>query len=243
MILRSQFYQNYLLNLLKRFECVRKSWSFLFENTHFMNMVRDSPFHYHNASLLLHRKTSMSKLYSFYERFENRAKLNLPNPFQEGIETLYRLHHFNILNLGGINDFICVNCHLIDDNFKHDVRVALWNPTTDEFKVIPHSSAKFQPFVANVSDDVINFHSVGHAHGFGYDSVTNDYKMISYVMFSAPRLFPSKGYVPLGYTSLESFWEIFSLRNNSWRKLDVVMPTSYGVTDKGKVYMNGVCHW
>jgi len=47
--------------------------------------------------------------------------------------------------LGGINDFICVNCHLIDDNFKHDVRVALWNPTTDEFKVIPHSSARFQP--------------------------------------------------------------------------------------------------
>jgi len=67
--------------------------------------------------------------------------------------------------------------------------------------------------------------------------------MISYVMFSAPQLFPSKGYVPLGDTSLESFWEIFSLRNNSWRKLDVVMPTSYGVTDKGKVYMNGVCHW
>lgn len=44
------------------------------------------------------------------ERFENKAKLNLPNPFQEETETRYRLHHFNILNLGGINDFICVNC-------------------------------------------------------------------------------------------------------------------------------------
>jgi molecular chaperone HtpG len=48
------------LKSLKRFECVRKSWSSLFENPHFMNMVRDyflsdSSFSYHNASLLLHR--------------------------------------------------------------------------------------------------------------------------------------------------------------------------------------------
>jgi F-box interacting protein len=90
---------------------------------------------------------------------------------------------------------------------------------------------------------VINFHSFGHAHGFGYDPVTNDYKIISRVLFTAPQLFPSKGYVSLGDTSLESFWEIYSLRSNSWRKLDVLMPTSYPLTDKAKVYMNGVCHW
>lgn len=125
---------------------------------------------------------------------------------------------------------------------KIDIRVALWNPTTDEFKVIPHSSAKFQPFAANVSGDVINFDSFGH-DGFGYDPITYDYKMISHVLSTPPQLFPHSGYVPLGDTSLEPFWEIYSLRSNSWRKFDIVMSTSYGVTDKAKVYMNGMCHW
>lgn len=126
---------------------------------------------------------------------------------------------------------------------KIDIRVALWNPTTDEFKVIPHRSAKFQPFAANVSGDVINFHSFDHVHGFGYDPITYDYKMISHVLSTPPQLFPHNGYVPLGDTSLESFWEIYSLRSNSWRKFDIVMSTSYGVTDKAKVYMNGMCQW
>jgi len=179
-----------------------------------MNMVRDyflsnNSSCYHNASLFLHCRLQnifVSELYSFCgKRFENKAKYNLPNPFQEETETRYRLHHFNILNLGGINDFICVNCYLRDDNFKDDIRVALWNPTTDEFKVIPHSSTRFQPFAANVSGDVINFHSFGHVHGFGYDPVTYDYKMISHVLSTPPQLFPHNGYMPLGDTSLEPF--------------------------------------
>jgi len=82
------------------------------------------------------------------------AKLNLPNPFQ-GDETL---NHFENLNFGGIyDDFICVKCYL-KHNVKviPDVRFALWNPTMDEFKVIPHSPDMFQPFAASVSHDVIN---------------------------------------------------------------------------------------
>ena len=99
-------------------------------------------------------------------------------------------------------------------------------------------------------NDMINFHSSRHVHGFGYDPRTYDFKVISHVRFRAPRLNPRKGYVPLGDTSierfweisLEPFWEIYSLRSNSWRKLDVVMPTTYGNGIKMGVYMNGLCH-
>lgn len=236
---------------LKRFGCVRKSWSLLFENPFFMNMVRnnilsDDPSYHHNVSLMLMRGCPdkdlfMGVLYSFSgEKFENKAKLNLPNPFQEGSETPYRLHHFDILDLGGFNDFICVKCNL-RHNYKYDVRFALWNPITDEFKVIPHSSNRIHPFGANASHDVINFHSSSYVCGFGYDSRTNDYKMINYVMFLAP--FPRCiGYKPLGDTP-EPFWKIYSLRSNSWRKLDIVMPIPQFFSTKDKVYMNGICHW
>ncbi|AES99094.2 F-box protein interaction domain protein [Medicago truncatula] len=115
---------------------------------------------------------------------------------------------------------------------------------TDKFKVIPHSPDMFQPFAADVNSDVINFHSSRDVHGFGYDMRTHDFKVISHVSFRAPRLNPRKGFVALGDTSIERFWEIYSLRSNSWRKLDVVMPTTtYGNGITMGVYLNGLCHW
>jgi F-box interacting protein len=39
---------------------------------------------------------------------------------------------------------------------------------------------------------------------------------------------------------LVSFWEIYSLNNNLWRKIDESMPLYY---DNKDVYMDGVSHW
>ncbi|MCI11651.1 F-box family protein, partial [Trifolium medium] len=47
-------------------------------------------------------------------------------------------------------------------------------------------------------------------------------------------------------SSYETFWEIYSLRSNSWSKLDVNIPNrNYYYTLKRRigVYTNGVCHW
>ncbi|AET00944.1 putative F-box domain-containing protein [Medicago truncatula] len=245
---------------LKRFGCVRKSWSLLFENPFFMNMVRtnllsDDPSYHHNVSLMLLRQNLYGDiytrvLYSFSgEKFENTAKLILPNPFQEGSETPYRFYRFEIFDFGGFNDFICVKCFLRSkytpaSKYESYARFALWNPTTEEFKVIPHSPNRIQPFAANGSHDVINFYSFSYACGFGYDSRTDDYKMINYVMFLAPPSYECIGYKPLGDTP-EPFWKIYSLRSNSWRKLDVVMPLpiKHFSSTRDKVYMNGMCHW
>ncbi|AES70079.2 putative F-box associated interaction domain-containing protein [Medicago truncatula] len=40
----------------------------------------------------------------------------------------------------------------------------------------------------------------------------------------------------------KSFFEIYSLQSDSWRKLDLDMPTRHLNTDS-EVYFNGVCHW
>ncbi|KAK2431836.1 F-box/kelch-repeat protein [Trifolium repens] len=235
---------------LKRFGCVDKSWSLLFENPHFMNMYRNNflsrdASYCHNASFLLQRQIPnrfTCDLHSLSgERFENRVKLDLPDPFQDD---LYRLHHFDILNVSSTNDFICVDCHLRHNNNLHK-RVALWNPTTDEFKVIPQSPIMIRPFATNASHDVINFLAFNHVYGFGYDRVIDDYKVLHQVNFLAPRLFRERGYVPLGDISLEPepVWEIYSLRNNSWRKLDIVMPENGGIASEAIVSFDGMCHW
>ncbi|XP_012575126.1 F-box protein CPR1-like [Cicer arietinum] len=74
-------------------------------------------------------------------------------------------------------------------------------------------------------------------HGFGYDHVRDDYKVIRQLDFFVD----SQANVPceadVGFAPM---WEIYSLRSNSWRKLDVDMP--YCTMDNG-VYMDAFCYW
>ncbi|KAK2377998.1 F-box/kelch-repeat protein [Trifolium repens] len=249
------------LKSLKRFGCVRKSWSLLLENPNFMDMFRNNFLskdnsYCHNASFLLQRThENENDFHSLSgERFENMVKLVIPDPFQDDIYRLndFRIlnvrHFFNIVNVSSTNDFICLYCHIRCYN-KRDKRVALWNPTTDEFKVIPKSPVMFKPFATHVvSHDVINFWVHENVLGFGYDRVIDDYKVLHQVSFVTPRLFRERegGYVPLGDISLEPepVWEIYSLRSNSWRKLDIVMPATCGlIAREAKVSIDGMCHW
>jgi hypothetical protein len=66
------------LKSLKRFGCVRKSWSLLFDNDHFMNMFRNNFISYHHSyyddtSLMLSTLTDFYSLSG--DNFENIVKL------------------------------------------------------------------------------------------------------------------------------------------------------------------------
>jgi len=69
---------------LKRFGCVHKSWSLLFDNPYFMIMysnnllTRDHPY-YHDVSVLLHQTFTPFDGYYYDERFENMNKLDWPS--------------------------------------------------------------------------------------------------------------------------------------------------------------------
>ncbi|XP_004514098.1 F-box protein CPR1-like [Cicer arietinum] len=106
-------------------------------------------------------------------------------------------------------------------------KCVFWNPAIDEFKVIPPSLFEYVPY----HDTMMNF------HGFGYDHVRDDYKFIRQLDF----FLDCDAYVPcdepVGFAPM---WEIYSLRSNSWRKLDVDMP--FCMSDD-EVYMDGFCHW
>jgi molecular chaperone HtpG len=83
-----------------------------------------------------------------------------------------------------------------------------------------------------------------YVHGFGYDHVINDYKVIRYVeLFIHVDAEENISLDWLEDLDCGYLWEIYSLRSNTWRKLHVDMPDSlfYGVGTQ--VYMNGVCHW
>jgi molecular chaperone HtpG len=221
------------LKSLKRFECVHKSWSLLFENTHFMNMFRNnflsSNRHYYDGSPLLLKVATwphyqqLQVLYTLSgDRFKNMVKLDFSNPFDDKT-------YIDLFGFGSINGIILLHQYC---GYKH----VLWNPATQKFKLLPLSLVD-----SYVPDDVkrsLTF--VSYLHGFGYDFVTDDYKVIRYLFF--PDL-ETMHHRCLGNKYFDPLWEIYSLRSNSWRKLDVDMPPSLNITEGTHVYMDGVCHW
>jgi len=151
------------------------------------------------------------------EMFENSVKLDWPSPFEVDPEGIFIVG--SIVN--------CILC-LCQGNGRGDTtwiaqKVAMWNPSTEEFKVIPNGSFEhtilktFPP--GSVFEDLPVISTIVNIHGFGYDPITYDYKMIQYFGFfdDVEKHDPND----------ETLWQIYSLRNNSRRDLQVEMPNHF----------------
>ncbi|AES66346.1 F-box protein interaction domain protein [Medicago truncatula] len=188
------------LKSVNRFTCVSKSWTTLFENSYFMNMFSKymvSKYHlsYDEACLLLN--CQWRKLYLLSgERFENKVQLNWPDPFN-------RSYSYTYIFGSAINGTLCIN------NENHS-RIVLWNPATDESNIVPANKVRwYYGFVPNYT-----------IHGFGYDHVRDDYKIIQYVDYTGCFI------------------------DYCQEKLYVDMRKSYILSFIGiDAYLNGVCHW
>ncbi|XP_045827790.1 F-box/kelch-repeat protein At3g06240-like [Trifolium pratense] len=212
------------LKSLKRFACVRKSWSGLFNDPTFMTMYSKSfltkgQSYYDDKSLLLYMIVDGEDKYSLYslsgERFENRFKLDWRKCFLENQDDQLPVSWFEILGFVSINGTICLRggCNGVK-------KIILWNPTTNEFKVIPSSFCEHGNCLSHFS----------YNHLVGYDRVRDDYKVIQFTECTPCN--------PKDFS--KNFWEIYSLRSNSWRKIDVNMPNTYRYIEQ--VYMDGVTH-
>jgi molecular chaperone HtpG len=152
------------------------------------------------------------------DKFEKEVKLDPPTPFhiQEQIGRL------RILG-SSVNGTLCI--YDISDH----KRVLLWNPATDKVYVIPPNHLLPHGFCYHFC-----------LHGFGYDHVRDDYKVIRHVDYNVGTWYT--GDISITPLTPDPFWEIYSLRSNSWRKLDIQI-RSDGYPGGTEVYLNGVCHW
>ncbi|KEH16624.1 putative F-box domain-containing protein [Medicago truncatula] len=233
------------LKSLKRFSCVHKSWSRLFENPNFMNMYRNNVISSEDdGSCLLLQQTLPYPHYHSHmlyllsgERFENKVKLGSPTPFRKSDNPGFILGPV-------INGIVCL--------YQSGTNVVLWNPTNGEFKVLPESPTELEPSVRYEIE-------LERLHGFGYDSVSDDYKVIRHVQYElnlsdyenddsdfegdALSDYESDAVSLPTSMSRDDVWEIYSLRSNSWRKLDLDMPCGMRTSVGVYVYLNGACHW
>lgn len=214
------------LKSLKRFGCVCKTWALLFENPHFCSNFIYIPHSYDTSLLLYEVEESHDYSRSFYSlsgaRHENRVKLDFPNQYQE---------ENPFIDFYGC-DTITGTIFLTQGN-----TLVLWNPATHEFKTIPPSPVESLPPYREVSIGL---------HGFGYDHIKEDFKIIRYIQFTSissgrlERLHVRYEDVSWNEISYQPEWEIYSLRCNSWKKLDVNMPKRCNIGQFEPLYIDGM---
>ncbi|XP_074269135.1 F-box protein CPR1-like [Silene latifolia] len=125
-----------------------------------------------------------------------------------------------LLNVvGSCNGVICLSnapckCHYSNNIF-------LWNPSIRKSILLPRAN--------NVSTDVW----IGL--GFGFDSLTNDFKVVRLVYYKCPVTLNFKG---------PGIVEVYSLRSNSWRVVESFMP-KYQIHELGfsQCFVRGALHW
>ncbi|CAJ2664474.1 unnamed protein product [Trifolium pratense] len=207
---------------LKRFICARKSWSVLFENSDFLNKFRNNlvskSVPLYDDACFLFKRTMYGTTFSLgLGKDEIVLDLNLPSIFLDNGNQSTEI-------LGSaIDGIVCLY-----DCFNHTT-VVLWNPNTRKMKLVPPTPVK-----KYLPDGLESAYCL---HGFGYDCVQDDFKIILYVNCDL--------LVGEGEYDYDSFWEIYSLKSNSWRRLngDHTIPFLESGTKGLEVYLNGMCHW
>ncbi|KAK2394835.1 F-box/kelch-repeat protein [Trifolium repens] len=158
---------------LKRFSCVRKSWSHLFENAYFMNMFRNnvlskshSPYDDDDDDddacyIFKQLKGPVAWLFRTGDKFEKEIKLDPPPPF-----CIHQNDACICILSSAVDGILCIY------EWISDTMVVLWNPATNEVYAVP-------PYLPECLPNV-RVHFL--LHGFGYDHVSDDYKVIRFVL-------------------------------------------------------------
>ncbi|CAJ2632399.1 unnamed protein product [Trifolium pratense] len=120
-------------------------------------------------------------------------------------------------------------------------KLVLWSPSTDEFKVIPNGSIEHLILKASPPGTVLEelpiIPTFVAIHGFAYDPVTDEYKLIRRSGFSRDL-----------YSNYEneSFWQIYSLKSNCWRdqvQVEMSCNNNMATTVRYPLNFRGMCLW
>ncbi|XP_043693194.1 F-box protein CPR1-like [Telopea speciosissima] len=193
---------------LLRFRCVSKPWCALITDPAFVKMHLNRSLAT-NSNLNLILINSSFNLYSVdLDAWEQQAAVKLHLPLKSP--------NYKAKIVGSCNGLLCIS-YSDDDIF-------LWNPSTRRHQKLPITPIEF-PF-----DNRLRY----IVYGFGYDSTSDDYKLVRVVRFFGDHHYP-------GLTS-HSEVKIYSLRTNSWRRIgDLPIHLRY-IYNAGN-FANSALHW
>uniref|UniRef100_A0A5B6ZDP7 F-box domain-containing protein n=1 Tax=Davidia involucrata TaxID=16924 RepID=A0A5B6ZDP7_DAVIN len=202
------------IKTLMQCACVCKSWYSLLTNPSFITAHLDRstvPDNKSDDDLLLVRSYSEDRneeQYSVYfdnETFDEYAKLEFP--LKSSRKCYFRI-------VGSCNGLMCLS----DDQFGYAETLFLWNPSIRKTLALPSVRVGFKshgPFM--------------HAIGFGFDPLTNDYKVVRIVYLDCVEIPPEV--------------DIFTLRTGTWRNISH-LGLPYLIQERApQACLNGATHW
>ncbi|KAJ1427145.1 Galactose oxidase/kelch, beta-propeller [Sesbania bispinosa] len=187
---------------LLRFRSTCKWWRSLIDSTHFtFEHLNKST---KNSTIILRQYSRVYQLE--LDNLDKVEELNHP----------LMCYSNRIKVLGSCNGLICI-CNIADD-------IAFWNPSIRKHRILPS-----EPLNRHESDEKTLL--AARVYGFGHDSVSDDYKLVSISYF-----------VDLRRRSFDSQVKLYSLRHDSWKTLPS-MPYALCCARTMGVFVGGALHW
>lgn len=147
----------------------------------------------------------------------------------------YKVLAYETIRTPKYNTYLCGPCDGIYYQWcKGEDERFLWNPALNEFKVLPRISMNPTNSLSHM-----NFDGVTEFYGFGYDSVTKDYKVIVIKGYKDTTKYSSHD----KYTDYPLSIFIYSLRNDSWRYWGDLPKYYYLSHNTCYVFVNDNVYW
>ncbi|KAA3482117.1 F-box protein CPR30-like [Gossypium australe] len=218
---------------LTRFKCVCKYWFSSFQTPHFISKHHHYNLKNNNLNLLL-RRYDGNTFQPYFSQLSNKkgkkneVKQNIHLPFFKNTPPCV---------YGACHGLLCLLDPLED-------KAAIWNPSTRDFKILPPSSVQRPPYFSPFEETYLTLDGVALKHAaFGFDSKTDDYKIIRFVVLTFVNSEEVYSHPHFMYQV-----ELYSLRSNSWKEIPsdyTPSETTLGNTEPtlGNNYVDGICYW
>ncbi|KAH8520101.1 hypothetical protein H0E87_001531 [Populus deltoides] len=111
---------------------------------------------------------------------------------------------------------------LVDYGLGYNDRAALWNPSIRKTVSIPRPNVTFTSHGSFV-----------HSLGFGFDSISNDYKLVRVVYLQD---------CSFDFDEVPPMVEVYTMRRGCWRM--ITNDLKYVIREQSAcAFLNGACHW
>ncbi|XP_057506612.1 F-box protein At3g07870-like [Actinidia eriantha] len=198
------------IEIIVRCTLVCKSWFSLITSPNFISHHLNRIISNNKGHLLIRYRTDKPRQEYCSLRFDDN---NTFDEYKSFDFPFTRLHsYFDIV--GSCNGLICLS----DDQFRYNVRMYLWNPCIRKVLAIPRPNVTF-----------CSHGSFDHALGFGFDSVSNDFKVVR-IVHLASVMVPSEV-------------EVYTLKSGCWKSIsDEALPYIVDMRSR-QAYVDGAAHW
>ncbi|XP_050211957.1 putative F-box protein At3g16210 [Mercurialis annua] len=217
--LKAEIFEKLPVKTLVRCTSVCKPWNFL---------IKDSAF-IRNQSKITRSHAPLALCFRHYFNYELRVNqsdthyvsLNNPDPEICRIQDFPLAHYSEHFWLtGSVNGLLCVvgdDYEEKSDELSRPQTLILWNPSIQKSMILPNPNLLFHTRCLV---------------GFGYDSRSDDYKLLKMINF----------YDSAGFRSVA---EVFSLNSGSWKIMDSrsIPHCEICYVPGSQAIVNGIIHW